>query len=519
MSNKSLVKSAVIIMGLTIISKSLGFGREALVAAKFGVSFSSDIYVFTVGITAILFSSIGASVGTTFIPMLTEYIETKTIKERKYFINNILNITIFISIILCAFGIIFGKYIILFFAPGFVTEYKYSEFLEAIKLTRIMFVALLFIGVKSVLSGVLQSHKKFAIPAAMAIFSNIIVMIYLIFFATTYGVKGLIVSVIVGHFLEVLIHIPKYRNLGYGYKFVLNLKDNSIKRISVLIIPVIIGTSISQINLLIDRMLATTVGVGAMATMNFANKLNLFIYTVFSLAISTVIYSNLSTLYAKEDYEGYKKTLIKAINAINLIMIPATVGMIILRIPIVNLIFKRGAFNDEAAIRTASVMLFYSFGIAAYGLRDLLNRAFYSIKDTKTPMINSAIGIFINITINFILVKHMGINGLALATSISAITTTILLIYSLNKKLNLDIRKIYTSFTKILFSSIIMGFMVFIIYNFLIKSIGANSQGQLMGVIISSILGGVVYYITVYFLGIEEVDYIIDIVKRKIAKG
>lgn len=518
LSNKNIMKSTIAIMIITIISKLLGFGRESLIASVYGTSFSSDIYVFGIGITGMLFASIGDAIRTTFIPMLSDYIEHKSFEERNYFVNNILNIVFILSLILMFIGVAFGKYILLIFGPGFATKYSQSDFISAITLTKIMFVSLIFISIQNVLSAILQAHKEFVVPASMSIFYNIIIIGFLILFGKTYGAKGLIITLLVAYAIQAIIHIPKYKALGYKYKFVFNLKDNGVKTILTLVVPVLIGTSISQVNFLVDRMLATNVGEGAISTMNFANKLNLLIHSIISVSITTVIYSTLSSLNSKSDTEGYTNVLTKATNILCLVMLPATVGMMVLRLPLVNLAFRRGAFSADAAILTSSVLLFYAPGVTALGIRDIFNRAFYAIKDTKTAMINGAIGVIINIVLNLILVQFMGLNGLAFATSISSIVTTVLLIYSLNRRIKFGIKPMLSSFTKILISSVIMGIVVHYSYGYIANMFSSGTMGQLLSLGFTVLIGVIVYVILMEIIKIKEYVELKNVLVRGVVK-
>lgn len=516
MSKKQMAKNTAIIVVLMIISKILGFGRESLIAAKYGASFASDIYVFGMGMTNILFTSIGSSLSTTFIPMLCDFIENKTYEKRNYFVNNIMNITLLISVILVLFGIAFGKYIVLIFAPGFATKYSAANYAQAIELTKIMFISLVFVGLQNVLTGVLQAHDEFTVPASTPIFYNIVVVLYLAFLGLKYGAKGLIISLIIASFVQAVIQIPKYKSMGYRYKLIIDFKDESIKKMFHLIIPVLIGASVAQINFLIDRFFASNAGEGAMAMLNFGNKLTIFVYSIFGFALSTVVYANLSKLSAQDNRDEYKSTLASAINMIALIIVPATVGMMILRRPLVRVAFERGAFDSKAAVVTAAVLLFYSPGMVFYGIRDILGRAFYSIKDTKTPTINGVIGIVLNIILNYLLYMAMGIEGLALATSLSAIITTILLFYTLNRKIALDMERILKTFLKVIVAAAIMGIFVFFINKYLSAALGASLIKQFAGLIVSTVLGMIIYAAVIKRMNIYEYNYFMGYFMRKL---
>ncbi|MDO6355547.1 murein biosynthesis integral membrane protein MurJ [Caloramator sp. CAR-1] len=518
MTKSSILKGSVFIILFTILSKFLGFLRETLLAYKFGASYDTDIYTFAIGLVMLIFNSIGSGIGTTFIPILTEFIERKSKEDRIRFVNNVINIVGILVIGFILFGIIFSKYIVMVFAPGFKGELV--VFNKAIVVSKLMFISMIFIAMQSIFTGILQSHKEFTAPAFVGVLMNVVIISYLALFAGKFGVYGLTIATIVAYFVQFAFLIPKFKKLGYYYEFYLNIKDENIIRMVKLMAPVIIGVSVSQVNFLVDRMLATTVGEGSIAVLNFANKLNMFVYGIFAVAITTVIYPTLSTYSAQENLKAYKNALIKGINVILLIMLPATIGMMILRQPIVDIVFKRGAFDSGAAYLTSIALLCYSPGMIFIGVRDVVGRAFYSIKDTKTPMINSVVGVILNIILNIILVKFIGVAGLALATSISVTVVTLLLIRSLNRKIeDIGMKKLISSFNKMLLSSLVMGAVVFVLNKFLQLKFGTGFKGDVISVFGCAFVGALVYFGMVHALKLEEFVYVLDMIKRKIKKA
>jgi len=182
--------------------------------------------------------------------------------------------------------------------------------------------------------------------------------------------------------------------------------------------------------------------------------------------------------------------------------------------PIVKLLFGRGAFDTQAISMTSYALFFYSIGMVGFGLMEVLSRAFYAMQDTKTPMINAAIAMVMNIILNIILSKFLGIGGLALATSISAIFCTALLFISLRKKIGpFGMKSITISFIKILCASLMMGVIAKVSYNTLLNSINAN-----LSLILSIGIGAVTYFFIIYFMKIEEVDTVVNAIKRKMIK-
>lgn len=516
MAGKKVIKSSIIVMVLIILGKVLALVRDALIAAKFGATYVTDIYNFALGMVYLL-TTVSYGLTTTFIPLHTEYIQKGSKKDRNKFVNNVINLSSIFTIIIMVLFIVFSKYIIYVFGHGFGNDPK--VFSTAVEINRIMMLSLIFVSLQSVVTGVLQAHKEFYEPAAMAMVSNIVYVIYLVFLTNKFGIKGFAIATVIGFFMQFLINIPKYKRLGYKYERIVDIKDSKILNMFKLMGPVIISTSVVQLNTFVNRSFATNIFFGAVTVLDCANKINTLAYEVFAIGIAMIVYPTLSELAVKEDKTEYKKALGKSISIIMLIMVPASVAIAVLRDPLITVIFKRGAFDNEAAKLTASALLFYSPAMIAYGVRDILNKAFYSIKDTKTPMINSFIGIIMNIIINIIIMKYMKVSGLTLATTISAIVTTILMALDLNKKLKgIELKKMWNSFLKILFSSAIMGVTLFFVNKVVMFRFGTvdEMRGSLISLIISFILGCITYFISLYFVKIEEYKYLIESIRSKI---
>jgi len=291
-----------------------------------------------------------------------------------------------------------------------------------------------------------------------------------------------------------------------------DVKNPYLKKIIFLAIPVIIGASVNEINVLIDRTMASQIAVGGITALTYANRLNLFIKGIFITSVATVIYPMISKMAAKNNMNGLKKTMSGAVNSISLLVLPASVGAMVFARPVVSLLFGRGAFDAQAIEMTAGALFFYSIGMAAVGYREILSRAFYSLQDTKTPTINAVIGMVMNIILNLILSRIMGISGLALATSISAIVTSILLFVSLRKKIgSFGVREMLFSFLKVCIASLLMVTLAKFGFDYLAGTISQN-----LSLFISIVIGAMFYLIIIYFMKIEDFDLIIRAVKRKL---
>jgi putative peptidoglycan lipid II flippase len=202
--------------------------------------------------------------------------------------------------------------------------------------------------------------------------------------------------------------------------------------------------------------------------------------------------------------------LSESISAINFLVIPSTVGVMVFSTPIVEMLFGRGAFDERAVQMTSSALFFYSIGMIGYGLREVLAKAFYSMKDTKTPTTNAVIALLMNIILNIVLSKFLGIAGLALATSISTIVCTGLLFVSLRKKIgSFGLKEISISFIRITIASVIMGAVAKISYNMMIGVVSKN-----LSLICSIIISGMVYFVVTLFMRIKEVHEIVLKIKK-----
>ena len=227
---------------------------------------------------------------------------------------------------------------------------------------------------------------------------------------------------IFSQFLLLIIYVYKSK---YTYQFKLDFKDDNIRKMMILAFPAILGTSVAQINILIDRTMASKIAVGGITALNYSSTLSVVIIGIFVLSISTVIYPKISKICAENKMDELKSVLSGAISAVNVMVMPAIVGLMIFAEPIVELLYGRGEFDITALLMTSNALFFYSIGIIGLSHREILSNTFFSLQDTKTPMINAAIAMVLNIVLNIVLSKYLGIGGLALATSISSLFCTL----------------------------------------------------------------------------------------------
>nr|WP_303213110.1 murein biosynthesis integral membrane protein MurJ [uncultured Romboutsia sp.] len=507
-------KTAVSLMFVTLLAKVLGFVRELVLASSYGASSYSDAYLAALNIPNVIFSIIGVGLSTTFIPVYYDVIREKGEACSEKFINNVFNIVAVMCIILAISGYIFSDYLVKVFAIGF----KGDTFNLAVDFTQIFIVGIISIGFSNVITAYLQIKGNFVIPGIITIPCNLIIVVSMIL-SLRYGVYVMAYGTLIGTISQFIIQIPFACKEGLRIRLYINLKDEYIKKMIYLICPVIIGVAVNQINIMVDKTIASTLVEGSISALNYSNRLNLFVTGLFISSISVVIYPMLSKLSSEDNKEKFRRSVVQSINSVILLVVPISIGAIVLATPIVKLLFQRGEFDARATSMTAIALIMYSIGMVAFGLRDILGKVFYALQDTKTPMINGAMAMIMNIVLNIILVKYLQLAGLALATSISAIVCIFLLFGSLKKKIGyFGQDKIIKTMIKSILSAVVMGIVTYFIYNMISNLLGVGFIKEVISLVVSVGIGAVTYAILVVLLKVEEINIITSMMKKKLNK-
>ena len=508
--------TALVLMLIILTSKITGFFRDIVLAQTFGAGEITDAYLTALNIPVVLFDGISAALGTTFIPIYFKIKSSKGQEEVNKFTSNILNIVIIISLIFVLLGVIFAPYIVKIFAVGF----KGDVFDLTVNYSKILIFSMVFIAINGLVSSYLVASGNGYISGAITIPFNIFVIIAIIFASVTESYV-MVYGTLIAYIAQLLFQLPLLIKKGYKHRLTVNLRDENIRQILFLVIPVFIGSYINQINAVVNRTLASTLDSGSITALNYANKLNMFAVGVIAVAISTIMYPILSKLASEGNKKLFKINISKSINMIVIIMLPIMVVMTTFSTEIVKVLFEEGSFNSHDTYLTSTALFFYSIGILAYGLKELLAKSFYSLQDTKTPVRNATISVVINIVFSIILVNIMGIGGLALASSISATVTTMLLLISLRKKIGkIGFSYILKTFIKGAIASIVMYIIMRIAYNYIFiygSRFALESRKFIaFNCFISVILGMSTYLIVVFALKVKEVKEIFDAILFKL---
>lgn len=512
------VKATFLLMVVTILSKILGLVRDSVLAYGYGTGKYAAVYTTANNIPVVLFAVIGSALATCIIPLYSKLVEEDSKERAMKFLNSVINITVLICVILSIIGVIFAKELVVVFAPG----YEGDVYRICVQYTRILLPSIIFVGIANILTAYLQINKRFVVPGFIGMPYSVIIIVSILL-SMKMGPIVLIIGTFFAIASKALFQVPFVFKLGYKYSPKIDIHDPVMRDMIILITPVVIGVGASQINSVVDKSLASLLGTSVVASFNYASRLYEFVQALFISSILAVIYPKLSKLAVSDKIDDFLNSMGMTMNLITVALVPIIVGCMALSKPIVEVLFQRNAFTHEDTIMTANILVIYVIGILAFALRDVLSRGFYSLEDSKTPMINSIIAIVCNIILNLILIKPLGYRGLAISTATSAYIGLFLLNRSMKKKVNnYSMKKNIVVFLKSFFSAVLMGTVVVFVYKVIDPYFvnGFIMKVLKLGIGVGS--GAIVYCIVMYFMKVEEymllLNYIKSIAQKKLAK-
>lgn len=508
---KGIIKTFTFMFSAIFLAKILGLVRNIIFASLYGTGIEATAFFTASRIPLqLLDMSLGAAISSTFIPIFNEFMQKESKERAMKFMNNFMSIIIVISLILTVLGVIFAPQVVNLIAPNLdPTAYTLT-----IELLRILFPIMLFTAIAFVFVGFLQSMDEFKIPSIISVVANGIVILYLILFNGKYGIKGAAIAMLIGWGTQILVQLPVAFKKGYRPKFFIDFKDEGIKKMLVLALPILISTWVQPLNNLINIRFASGLENGqAISAIEYSYNLYIIIVGVFSYTLSNIIFPELSRLTADNNKEEIRSVLNNSFNISMLFIIPMSVGIALLSSDIIKMIYERGEFTAESTMLTSAALIYYAIGMIGYGLMEFLNKAFYAMQDSKTPMKTSVVAIALNIILSIVLVRTMGYVGLPLATSITSIVTAILMLILVNKRIDGIINKeTMKESAKTIVAAAIMALVIIVLKKVMV---GETILYTLLRVVASVIAGVVIYFATVIFMKNKTVVDFIAKIKNK----
>jgi putative peptidoglycan lipid II flippase len=433
---KQILKSASIISLVTIASRILGYFRDQRITLLLGTTLSADSFVLAYRIPNLFRRLVGdGTFSATFIPVFTTYMRERSAADLWFFANRFFWTVALVLAVAVVSGVIFSPHVIhTFTAP----EDKMEGWDEAIALNRIIFPYLFFLGLTAIGIGILNSFHNFALPSSTSVLLNAVIIIFSTSMVLRYfgsPATSLAVGVLVGGALQFLMLVPQLVQRGMRFDFGLSFTHQGIRDVARVLFPRFFGLGISQINFFVDTYFANAARMprGSLTALYVADRVMELMLGGYAIAVATAILPIMSHQAAANNYEGLKRTLTFAVRIVAYITVPAAIGLMTLREPIIRMLFQHGRFVAESTRLTARPLLYYAMALPALACVKLIVPAFYSAKDTKTPVIVALISFFLNIFLNMLFLfpmvfyKRFQNGGPALATSIATLFDFVIL--------------------------------------------------------------------------------------------
>lgn len=433
MSKGSFARAAGIMVVAVFLSRVLGLVRESIIAAQFGQSAATDVYQAAFKIPDLLYFMIaGGALSSAFVPVFTDYLTRGKEEEAWRIYSTVASLMgLVITVFIIIGEVLARKLVPILAAPGFPPD----QLDQTAYLTRILLPAQFCFFIGGLTMGTLYARKQFLVPALGPIIYNLGIICGGLFLAHSFGIVGLTLGALAGAITgNFLLQIWYSARIGIRFRFCLDFKHPGVQKVFALMLPVILGLSLVQVDFLINSWFASFLPAGSLSALGYANRLMQLPLGIFGQAAGIAALPVLSSLASAERWEEYRDTLSFGVRSVFFFTIPSSLLMMVLAQPLVAFMFQAGEFTAADTTHAAVAMVYYAIGIFAWGGQALIARGFYALQDTRTPVIIGTIMTVIFIPLNWALMKPMGHGGLALATSIMAVLYLIAISYVLARR-------------------------------------------------------------------------------------
>lgn len=512
----SILSAATVIMLMVFTSRILGLFRDRMLASRFSPD-ELGVYFAAFRLPNLLFELlVMGAISAAFIPVFTEFL-TEGKKETAWKLSStVINLGLLLFAVLAIPIYIFSYQLCELLAPGF----NKAQLLQMANFTRIMLLAQVFpLVIGNFLTGILQSFKHFLIPALAPVVYNVGIILGIIILSPKFGLYGPVFGVVLGALLFMLIQLPLVLSLGYRHRRGFSFKDQGVKEVGHLMLPRTFGLAVAQIDTTADLILATLLGARMVTIFNFAQHLQQLPVGLFGATIAQAALPTLSEIKAKKDPEEFKQIFLASFHQILFLVMPFSVLLIVLRIPMVRLVFGASRFDWQATVLTGQTLAFFSLSLFAQSLIQLLARGFYALYDSKTPVVIGILSVFINtgLSIFFITILKLPVWGLAVSTSVASLFNFFLLLFFLDRKVGGFNRiSLFWPGLKIFFASLVTGVFLYLPMRLLDQLVFDTTRTinliALTG--LASLVGLVVYLFLAWFLEINEVITFFNLARK-----
>ena len=458
----ALARSAGLAGAATLASRVLGLARDQVLAAFFGAGNEMDAFIVAFRIPNLvrdLFAE--GAMSAAFVPTFTRHL-TQHGKEQAWRLgSNVLTTLLVVTGVLVAIGVAFAHSIVALYAADYAAVPGKLEL--TVRLTRVMLPFLSMVAVAAALMGMLNSLHHYFLPALAPATFNVATIVgafTLVPLMPLIGwppIMAIAISAIAGGLGQIATQWPSLRREGFRYRVLFDPHDPGLRQVLLLMGPGTIGLAATQVNVFVNTLLATGQGTGAVSWMAYAFRLMYLPIGLFGASIATAVLPAAARHAAIEDLDGMRHTVSRGISLMLMLNVPATLGLMTLATPIVQLLFERGRFLPADTEPTAAALRLYAIGLIGYATARIASPTFYALRLSRIPVAVSISTIAANVVLSVLLVRVMGFRGLALGTALAALADGALLIYLLRRHLNgIDGAQLAVTFVKVTLASIVM---------------------------------------------------------------
>ena len=503
-------RAALIILGATLAGRLLGLVRDIAVAYFFGAGADTDAFFLAYKVPYLLALVVSGALTSAFVPLFSRRIATGRKPEALALFVNMGKVACIVLIALSVVLVVLAPWIIPLVGFGFNAATKDL----AVYLFRILMSGFVFAGLTGLVTGMLNSLRRFAMAAFAPAIGTVATLLIMIAFAVPLGITSLAVATSVGWVVGLVVVVLGIRDQKVDYRVRIQWQDPALREAAGMVWPVLIGSAVGAVAIFSDQIMGSLLAVGSVSSLSYADKLFQVPLGLFVAGITVPIFPLLSEQVAAKAPERVKATLSFALRLMAFLLIPCTVGFILLRYAVIGLIFQHGKFGAADTSRTAWALLFLLLGLYVYAGRDTLTRVFYAYHDMRTPVKISVTAMALNIGLSYLFMQFLGVGGLALGTTTALTINFFVLLYLLRRKIGpMGLGTLGGSFGRVAGASAAMGVVIWALDTGLSRVLGQTTGGNAIRVVAGALVGIATYLVAARLMKSPELAEVKDMLR------
>jgi putative peptidoglycan lipid II flippase len=509
-------KAAMVIVAATLVGRLLGLVRDMAVAYFFGAQGATDAFFLAYKVPYLLTLMVAGALTATFVPLFSFRLATGRKREAWDLSVNIGNIICVVLILVSGLLAAIAHWFIPLMGPGLEPE----VIDKGVFLFRILMIGFVFEGLTGLVVGMLNSLRRFALAAFAPAVGTLVTLVVTVVLARSLGITALAVGCVAGWIAGLAVLFPGLRGQGIKYRPHIDWHDPGVREVGGMVWPILIGSAVGKVSVFAIQWFGSFLEVGAISSLNYADKLFQLPLGLFVAGISVPIFPLLSEQVAAKAPERVKATLDFALRLMGFLLIPATVGIILLRYPLIGLLLEHGEFTADDTSRTAWALLFLCLGLYSYAGRDTLTRVFYAYHDTRTPVKISVVTVVLTIGLSYLFMQFLGVGGLTLGMTVALTINFLVLMWLLRRKIGvIGFRRTALSLLRVLGASAVMGAVIWGVDFALARTAGATSGGYAIRVVAGVVAGAVAYLLAARLARIRELAEAVDMLRAVLKRS